>query len=69
MDMLEAVHLNEDGVGRFPVSATTWANGVIRYDLMNDRPFRNGDTVQFSHAIILCHCGGVQGTCGCEETT
>jgi len=65
LDMIEGVHMSEDGVGPVPISARTWQNGVVRFDLLGGE-IRNGDVIQFTHAIRLCGtCGGVDGACGC----
>ena len=66
LDMIEGVHMSEKGVGPIPISARTWQNGIVRYDLLGDQLFGNGDVVQFTHAVRLCgSCGGIDGACAC----
>ena len=69
LELIEGVLMNENGVGPFTVSARTTRDFIglgpgIVYTPMQE--MRNGDTVQFTHAIHLCGtCGRPEGICEC----
>lgn len=72
LEIIEGHVLSEDGVAAIPIGVHTTPDamglgypGIVYHPLEN---VRNGDMLTFSHAILLCHCGGIQGACGCEDS-